>query len=64
MIYLISDRYKQECGLVFTSFNGYIEIYDSLNLQLIWNNANIIVDGKASKFTSITSMDYSKSLDL
>jgi len=31
--------YKVGCGLVVTSFNGVIEIYDSKNLNhLIWSN--------------------------
>lgn len=56
--------YNGGCGLVVSSFLGFIEIFDSVNLHIpVWNSAHS--DQKQLRECgSICAADYSEALDL
>ena len=57
--------YKNGCGLVVTSFSGYIEIYDSVNTQLsVWNNRQRWTSKILRECGSISAIDFSEEQDL
>jgi len=56
--------YRVGCGLVVTSFNGIIEIYDSKNINhLVWTNT-LAPQKQLKECGSISALDYSEELDI
>jgi hypothetical protein len=56
--------YQNGCGLVVTSFAGYIEIYDSVHLNhSVWNN-RLSQQKQLRECGSISAIDFSPEQDL
>lgn len=55
-------RYSKDIGLIATTFNGHIKIFDSFNFYQIWKNTN--KNRTPTQHTTISSFDVSPQLGL
>lgn len=64
---ITSVYYKSGCGLILSSFSGYMEIFDPVNVNVsVWDNCRGQTKSgqKAVSGGSISTVSYSEALDI
>lgn len=72
LLFTLFVRYKKQLGLLVTTYQGYIEIFDNIDFKSVWNNSKYAIDNGAARSSkkkyfgtsSITHIEYSEALDL
>jgi WD40 repeat protein len=62
---MTSIFYNKNCGLILSSFSGFMEIFDCLTLNFsVWNNQKMSRKQDNGVGGSISTVDFSEALDM